>query len=257
MDADDARAARLHGLVERLGVDHAHERSFKLSGGRVLDRRFLVGVHKRQLGVRLGPWLEAIAEELAPPAPLLERLLVDLGAADVIHLGFEGDATGCVYKLYLEFLAHVATPDRPLFRALKWSPDRPGAGALASYTAHRRLALDQLLERIGAAAPVAADAIETLLRPAVRRVGTDALLLLDVAEDDGPRRSFDLNLYAARLTLEEVAGAVEALAAAHGVSPALLARTTDPLGAALLGHVSAGANRDGEAFATVYHGAPA
>lgn len=241
-----------------LGIEYGLERSFKLTRGRLLTQRFLAGFHKAQLGAQAHHVLAGWCRALHAPAPLQERLFVHLAEADLIHLGFEESASGCVYKLYLEFLGRVQSSEQPLFLACKWSPEVPAEAGFASYTAHRRLRRAELHARVAAMAPPGTlPALAAIVDRGADRCGADALLFLDVSEEGNQRRSFDLNLYPAQLTVDTLAEPLHDLARALAIPPLVLDAHLVTLRGQLAGHVSAGHARDGSPFATLYHGAGA
>ena len=130
--------------------------------------------------------------------------------------------------------------------AYKWTPGRPDSGAVTRYTWSPCRTLAEAEARMRCAdAGVIRAARASLLRsacfPASRPSPTQAeLLLMEVEEADNPRRSCDLNVYDAALTVGDVADLIDATARDFAVSAARVQRAFGAAEQSALGHLSAG-----------------
>jgi hypothetical protein len=200
------------------------------------------------LGADPAPGFGALCDRLGVPEGARARLRPHLGAATHLHLGAEGDNPASeVCKVYLEFAAPPVGDRTLVFVAAKWRVADPSGFRTTRYRRLDAAALDAWLATRGDPCGTALRALgaAALARDAAPRA-------LAVSDDGGPRRSVDINLYDAGLTVAAVAGPVAALFAAFGQrADGFL----DRAGTAVLGHVAAGDAAPGEGFATLYFGA--
>lgn len=260
-----ARAEHILAIPDRLGLDHAMERSYKVSQGQVQSRRFLVGVHKSQLGPDPGQFVSEVARELGMPPALEQNLRDRQASANMVHLGFEEGPNGALYKAYLEFgsrLKEVPPPEDPmlLFLGFKWNPDRADQFHITRYELWPFLSQSAIHERIdrhcgydamGVSGPFARGVVDT----AFERCGPDEVLYLEVTEEGNSRASFDINVYRAGLNLEDMHQSIISLGRGYGIEGADRGIPMDFVLTGRLGHISAGIGRDGRSFVSIYHGA--
>jgi hypothetical protein len=83
------------------------------------------------------------------------------------------------------------------------------------------------------------------------------LFLMEVADADNPRRSYDLNVYRAELRLGDIADLVGAVAEDFAIPPPQVRALLERSGTLALGHLSGGRGRDGGEFVTLYYGVEA
>jgi hypothetical protein len=268
--AEDHGAERLGCVVAALGVPHGFERSIKLRDGVVQPNRCLLTIAKAS-GARPDALVDAW-RALAMPAPLLERARARLADADLVHFGYEQETDDrSFYKVYLEFRDRFEpvpspAPDGrdpfPLHLAFKWNPRDAGEAVEGRYLCYGPLdsgAILRRLARVYAQQPrrTTWDLTCGLLATAARRVDARDLLYLDVEEAGTARRSFDLKLYPAGLSMAAVASSSAALSAHFGIAAGILDTALAPHRSARLGHVSGGMDRRGRDFFTVYFGVEA
>jgi hypothetical protein len=261
-DAEVPQGARaMHELVRRLVPSFGLERSFKLSPGRVRDDRVIFGLRRALL--ERDALLDACSA-LRMPQDYVSQVDAALEQANTVGFGYEGDDAGGVYKVYLEFWdalrARLQREPRnleptTLFLGFKW-PARGGPGALARYTCYPLLPVAGIAERLralydGAEASPSCEAALAILEFATRRIGDDSFVYVEAAEDGNPRKSFDLNLYKARLSVRELKAPLAALAEHFAIEPAATAGVLAT--ERQLGHLSGGRGRDGRDFLTVYY----
>lgn len=261
-EADVPPGARpLLAAARRLAPGFGFEKSFKMSAAGVAGERAIFGLRAR--GLDRAALLEA-CRSLGMPAASLPQFEQHLGLANTVGFGFEGDAAGGVYKVYLEFWdrlrERLAAEPRNLSPALlflgfKWPASGAGGSAVARYTCQPLLSVRGILARLEALYDGRTDApslaaARAILELAASRVGADSFVYVEAAEEGNPRASFDLNLYKARLRLADLRPALEPLGRAYGVDAGDILRDS---AARPFGHLSGGRGRRGEDFLTAYY----
>lgn len=232
------------------------ERSFKMQDRVLLTQRFLLGIHGERLAP---PQLHELLHRLALPQAFHRPFLDALSFTSFLHFGYEGAHDGDVYKLYQEYRQQAAGPGGEpvlLYTGYKWDPREPERRSVSQYRLHRALDLPAMQSRITALLPDRSDltAVCTdLLQGAARHCNPAELVYVEVTEEGNPRRSCDINLYAADLKLADCLPVLRRAGAGFGIASATLEDHLHPLGDAALGHISLGTARDGQAFFTVYY----
>lgn len=226
------------------------EQSFKLFDGALLANRFLAGINRARLSVAE---LDRICVRLGMPAPLLEAMRAEAKRATTVHFGYEEGVTSSIFKVYLEFAGDLHG-SRPvlLHSAMKWDVQHPERATRGRYTCIPGAAPADIVLRVrDIARGPSRDACERILAVAFER--SFALMYLDVSETENERRSFDINLHAAQLRVAEVQQPLLDACERYGVPLARLDALFARIGATRLAHISAGTNRDGQDFLTVYY----
>ena len=253
------QADHLRQLVEKLGVAYGFERSIKLRHGSLQTDRFLMTVAKNTLGADAPARVFELCRELRISAQFLEAVEEHLGGADIVHFGFEADTPErCFYKCYLEFQKRGDAPQL-LHLAFKWNARDNTDQVIARYMLYPRLEHASILRRI---APMYAreprreawDVTCRLLSAAGRRAPAEELMYLEVEEDGTGRRSFDLNLYRAGLTIADLDESVDPLSRHFGVDAPAFRALLAPDRARPLGHIAGGVDRHERDFLTIYFG---
>ncbi len=248
-------AAILYGLIRSLPLQ-GFERSFKMQAGELKSERFLVGLGRTSLPFEE---FEFMALRMGAPAHFRDAMKRRFDAANFVHIGFEQGTNGSTYKLYLEFPDRTAQTSEqlPLYLGYKWNPQDNLHHAISTYTRPKSLDLQALLKRVDATyagvAPEINRIAADIIRAAVTRVRTDALLFVEVCEEGTPRKSFDINLYATGLRLSDIGPMLEDMRRHCGIDKAAFFRLMERVADDLLGHISGGIDRSGNAFLTAYH----
>ncbi|WP_269930473.1 hypothetical protein [Aminobacter sp. HY435] len=249
-----------------MNVPFGLERSIKLGVGVINEDRFLAIMHKSSLGVDPMARLAWVAGKLGMPEAMLNVLASRIADADIVQFGYEGGVAG-VYKVYLEFPADVravrvagaarAARDVLVHLAVKWRALAPHEAAISRYVwpaeARGVAAIDARLAGQANRESPSGQAARAIVEHARYRCEDDRIFFLDVSEDGSPRRSFDVNVYAAGLAVHEVEPALRGLARAYGLDSEM-ERMLMRLGPVSLGHISGGRARHGQDFATLYFG---
>jgi hypothetical protein len=264
-DADAPADARpLLALVRGLGVGFGFERSFKMSPGRVRSDRLILGVRSRLTDAAS---LAGVCRGIGMPEAPIAQFEASLPEANTVGFGFEGDERGGVYKVYLEFWDRLwqrlqrdprdLSPDL-LFLGFKWQAGG-GTATVARYTCHPLLTLGGIRQRLEALYEARTDSLSleathAILDLAGRRLARgDSFVYVEAEEEGNPRKSFDLNLYKARLPVDALQPALAALGERYAIPAALLAQTLAPAAGTPFGHLSGGLGREGRDFLTVYY----
>ena len=239
---------------------YGREDSFKISRAGLVAGRFLLGV--RTGGLTAQAVLD-IARGIGMPESFRAPFLAHLGDADVALFGIEDGKNGLVYKAYLEFWHQVrrqvvAGSREPTLMNLgfKWSADDSSRNVVARYTCYPMLDLAGVLRRIraiydGQAGPPSCGAALELVQVAAR--SNAAPIYLEVGEEGTARRSYDINLYRANLTLADIEPVLLQAAARYALPQGRFAAFYSQLRKRLFGHLSGGFSRDGSDFLTVYY----
>jgi hypothetical protein len=250
--------------VRGLGTGFGFEKSFKMSTAGILEERVILGVRAALADPQA---LLGVCRAVGMP-PEYEALFAQaLPEANTVGYGYEGDGRGGgMHKAYLEFWDRLSqrvrreprnTSPAELFLGFKWDATDPTRRALARYTCHPLLTvrgIDRRLETLyeGGRTP-SLQAAREILALAARRVAGDSFVYVEAAEEGNPRRSFDLNFYKARLRLDDLMPALQALCGGYGTGHEALDRIAAQAGARPFGHLSGGLGRDGKDFLTVYY----
>ena len=257
-----AGARRMLALVQGLNVGFGFEKSFKMGEASLLADRVILGVRTALAGK--GPLL-GVCRGIGMPDGHLQQFEAMLGQANTVGFGFEGGPAGGVYKVYLEFWDGLVQRLRSepgnvqpalLFLGFKWAAKGPAKAAVARYTCHPLLSVAGIARRLDALYEGRSDgpslrATHDILQLAARRVGNDSFVYVEAAEEGNPRKSFDLNLYKARLRVDELRPMLSPLAQRYAIDG--LDNVYGEAGALRFGHLSGGLGRDGRDFLTVYY----
>ncbi|HEX5093543.1 MAG TPA: hypothetical protein VFV84_12735, partial [Burkholderiales bacterium] len=251
-----ARDAAAHGqrLLDRiiaLGIDYGREDSFKMSAGRLLADRFLIGLRARELSTRS---ILDVAAGIGMPEPLVSALLAQLPRADVVLFGMEDGDAGLIYKAYLEFWEEIrrtvratgSTAPALMNLGFKWQADGVAKPVVSRYTCYPMLDLAGILARVrrihaGHEDQPSGGAARSLIERAAARGAP--FIYLEVGEEGTPRSSYDINLYRANLTLAEVEPIVRETARRYALPEDRFLAFYSGIRARPLGHLSGGVGR--------------
>jgi hypothetical protein len=261
-------ASDLIDLVRALKAPYGLERSVKIVPGALMEDRFLISLHRSALGAAADT-LTQMGRALGLPPDFAGAIAQAQGEADVVHFGHEGGSEHAIYKIYLEYASRVRRAQAQnagdpvlVYRAYKWMPGAQGPRAVTHYTwlpCRDRNAIAARLRTLAppAEAPRALGCGLDLLARAAARTDARHLFLMEVEEPGNPRLSYDINVYRAELHLRDIADLVEAAATDFAVPQPQVRALLERCGALALGHLSAGRDRDGDEFVTLYYGVEA
>lgn len=257
------QAAQLFGLVDGLRVPYRHERSFRLAHQSLQANRVLLSVGRAQLGDAAAGRLLGICERLGLPPAMRGQVEEHWARSRAVHFGFESDGARSLYKVYFERAdaddaARRAPAGTPvlLHLAWKWDAALPAHCVTTRYEWIPRLGVAEMRERMARAcgAGPLLEAAQSVLELAAARVDPARLQYLEVGEEGNARRSCDLNLYDAGLTVRDAQAPLARLREHFALRAGQYQALYDQVRARTFGHFACGLHRDGAPFATVYYG---
>jgi Protein of unknown function (DUF3467) len=248
----------LLGLVRDLGVPHGFEYSFKMCEGLLLADRFLITMTKASLGKDYRRRVIELCTKLRAPASFLEAMDGSISEAHMLHFGFEASETGGMHKVYLEFPLSALTEPTLLHTSYKWDPLRSESHTIGAYVRYPLLSYEETTERVrdllaGCRKPGAFEIADEFLRLAMPRL-KNSFHYLEVTEEGTPRRSFDVNLYSASLTMGDIRPLLLRLAARYSLSIEEFSARLDTVEKTRFGHLTGGIDREGRDFFTIHFG---
>jgi hypothetical protein len=258
----------LFRLMKDLNVELGLERSFKISQKALLHNRFLLGTSKSALGQEPRARILDICERMDMPKDFFETCRENLSDANYVHFGFEENERTCIYKVYVEFYEKIEREIKKqpnqfgpllLYLGYKWDASDNAKGTVTRYDWYRLLSVDEIVARFshildphrhGRLLEIASGIVSL----ASARVPSHDILYLEVSEENNPRVSFDINLYKANLTLEELYPFLMNMCLHYSIPSEEFHMFYDRVKNKTFGHLSGGIGRDGNDFLTVYYG---
>jgi hypothetical protein len=262
------KAGLLFHLVKNLNTEYGFERSFKISEKTLLGNRFLFTMSKHAIGQNPHEAILNICRKMDMPKKLLEVFHGNLPSANYVHFGFEEDEKSYIYKAYLEFwtdweneIGKKSNPSEPFLVHLgfKWDVSEPTRCVLTRYTCYPFLSVENILERLskvfyGDRYRTPFEIAKGIVTLASTRISHERILYIEAEEENNPRRSFDMNMYGAKIPLEELYPLLMDMCQHYSIPAAEFDILYDQFKAKLFGHLSGGIDREGKDFLTVYYG---
>lgn len=265
-DGAGEKAALLLRLVSELGVPFQHERSFRMTREALHANRFLLSVDRKGITGDARARVLDIGQRLHMPEAARVEAVARFDTATCVHFGFEGDAGRVVVKLYLERAVPPEEARRARQRgepallhvAFKWEPDS-GSHVTTEYLWHPSLSATEIAARLEqhvycGSEKGSREIAQAVLEVAAGRVRAEELQYLEVQEPGNGRRSFDLNLYNARLLVKDVQRELYGMRERYGIRPGQFQALYDQIKGKVLGHLAGGVHRDGRDFFNLYYG---
>ncbi len=244
----------LLSLANELRVELGSERSFKVFKGIILTDRFLLSA---PAGAVPREKILDVCRRLGLPDPFWAPLLQNLPDAKFVHFGFEDNEKSSVYKVYLEL--HFKSRHYPflIYMGFKWDTADTARHALARYTCYPSFITKDIMEKLSLAfagpdAEEAAAIAQGIVGAAVKVA--PEIFYVETTEDGNPRKSFDMNLYDAALTLGSIEPLLMRMGDHYGLPREQFAAFIDGVRAKRLGHLTGGIDREGRDFFTVHFG---
>jgi hypothetical protein len=256
---------QLIAAVAGLGAPFRFERSFRLSPAGLSPDRFLMSVTKEAIPNSPEESIAGICRDLQMPDPMLEEAIRELADAEFVHWGLEDDPEQRICKVYLEYPIPkvVFDPDHgplQLHLAFKWNPCKPSQAVRTCYQLYPHLELSQIQDRLkqiytcGNSSPSLSIA-DSILKKTAERLPSREIQYLEVNEASNPRRSFDLNLYDAELTIADLRAEIVQMANRFSQDTDKINAFVDQIRHFPAGHLAGGTHRNGSDFFNVYYGA--
>lgn len=258
------QAALPFTLLEQLEIPCGYERSFKISPGKLLANRYLLGISRADTTPEI---LKEICLGLKMPESLLARFQENLPGANLVFLGFEDNQETASYRVYLEYWDKICgeikqapqkTHPRLMFLGYKWDIQHPERQAISEYTCYPLLSTSEIVERITGFYQTAKEAstarcVRNIIDRAAEQAADSVFIYLEVSEAGSRRASYDLNLYKSGLRLDDINDFLIQLQQRYKIKEAAFSRLLSLAGPKRLGHISGGITGEGEDFVTFYY----
>ncbi|MCK9230539.1 MAG: DUF3467 domain-containing protein [Syntrophales bacterium] len=259
---------RLISLVDALGIHYGIEHSFKISPGTIRGDRLLLGLNRNDIRGDAAEEMMRLCRDLDMPHRFRKIYREHFDQSNVVLFGYEGDEKRETYKAYLEFggMFEKSARDFPevpesflLHLGFKWDAADNRKATLARYTCYPSLSGEGILNRVRrrfypGQEGGAFDILRAIVDKAAGAMNPQEFLYLEVSEENNPRSSYDINMYLANLTLEELYPLLRDACRSWKIPPESFHRLYDPMKQRIFGHVSGGLDREGREFLTFYYG---
>jgi hypothetical protein len=255
-------------LVEDLDIKFGYEKSFKIFENTLLANRFLLGFKKKRIRQEAHERILDICRRMDMPENLLQAYRGRLPDSNYLHFGFEENEKTCLCKAYLEFYDKVdeAMRSQPgnfdsflMHLGFKWDALDNSKYALTRYSWYPFLPVEVMLERLsnilsphefGALFGITKGIVEIALGV----VPPYDILYMEVDEENSLRKSFDINMYRARLPLSELQPWLEQMCRHYAIPSEEFQSLYEGVRDKTFGHIAGGIDREGRDFVTVYYG---
>jgi Protein of unknown function (DUF3467) len=262
------KAGLVRQLVEDLGIKFGYEKSFKIFENTLLANRFLLGFKKKRIRKEPHERILEICRRMNMPENLLQAYRGRLPDSNYLHFGFEENEKTCLCKAYLEFYDKVDETMRTkpgkcdsflMHLGFKWDALDNSRQTITRYTWYPLLPVDVMLERVSnLLGPQGSGALfeitKGIVEVALRVVPPYDVLYMEVDEENSLRKSFDINMYRARLPLSELQPWLEQMCRHYAVPSEEFQSLYEGVRDKTFGHIAGGIDREGRDFVTVYYG---
>ena len=257
----------LFQFLEDHQIRPAFESSCEFLERKLLGNRFLLGFEKRMIHQNPDGKILDICGKMNMPKDFLVALLENLPEAKIVGFGFGEEGETFIVKAYLEFgdrfyraiKTNRYKPEPYLSHlGFKWHADDSNKKALTKYTCFPGYSSQEILERLDDfykdknSSPL--EIIRGILTLAASRIGTEKFLYLDVKEENNPRLSFDINLYAANLQMKEIYSFLLEMCRYYSIPSEQFHNLYESMKTQIFGHLAGGVDREGRDFLTIYFG---
>jgi len=258
----------LFELIKTLKTEYALERSFKISEKTLIPNRLLFGIYTNRIKENQYEKLLDICQQINMPEDFLEIFEAKWHDSNAIGWAFEKIEDEIVYKVYLEFWDKWKRDvrDTPkgcdpfvVLLGFKWVASNRAKSSLARYTLHPHLTYEGMLERLSATYETDRhralfEIVRDFLGFASRKVPHDEIRYLEVTEENTPRKSFDINVYNAKLLLKQIYPLLQKIYQHYSIPAGEFHALYNLFRTKTVGHLSGGIGRDGKDFVTLYYG---
>jgi hypothetical protein len=256
-------------LIKTLNINYAFERSIKMFEKTLIGNRFMYGIHKKEIREKPHETILNLCRQANMPEEFYEVVRENLKDVEVTGWAVEEMDKSTTCKMYLDFMdkwkreVKATSVERDpflLYLGFKWDAMDNTKRGRARYTWYPSLPLESILERLANLLDrdIHGDLFEAakgLLESALRMVGYHDIVYVEVTEENSPRKSFDINLYGAKLLLKQVYPFLQRIYRHYSISDEDFHALYNPHRSLKFGHLSGGIDRRGKDFATLYFGA--
>lgn len=264
----EQEAGLILGLIKNLDLEVGFERSIKLLPDVVLANRFLT-VFRRDIGeVGMDKKILELCHGIDMPPDFLKAFKEYLTGANHVSFGFEEHEENCVYKAYLEFgnrykKIFQKTPEQPnpfiIYTGYKWDTKDNRRNAITQYKCFPAIPVEAIMERLSNSFYYGGkgDLLEItsgILDRTLKKIEPYEILYLEVEEEGNPRKSFDINIYRAKLTMEALYPLLLKIYEYFAIPSEIFYDIYSTIKDQIFGHLSWGIDREGRDFFTFYFG---
>jgi hypothetical protein len=250
------RASVPFAIAELWDIDCVYERSIKLAQGKLLANRYMIAFEASRLTrIQLADALKKLNIDARAQAEI-ESNLAD---TNLILIGFEEEATTANYKVYLELKTkRHPVEGRPQLKHLgyKWQIGCETEFRIAKYlwfpNVCRPIQIQQRTSEMLSHPRTAAAIFIDLVLDGIGDTNR-SIAYIESTEEGSLRRAFDLNLYELGLSIDRFTQPIQRMSETYSLNPAELQRWFEVVRGKQLGHVSAGIDRFGKDFVTLYY----
>lgn len=262
------KAGLVRRLVENLNIKFGYEKSFKIYENTLLANRFLLGFKKKRIRQEPHQRILDICRRMDMPENLLQEYRGRLQDSNYLHFGFEENEKTCLCKAYLEFYDKVEETMRTqpgqfdsflMHLGFKWDALDNSRQTITRYTWYPFLPVEVMLERVSSIlAPHGSGTLfeiaKGIVEIALKVVPPYDILYMEVDEENNPRKSFDINMYRARLPLRELKPCLSQMGRHYAIPSEEFSALYEGVQDKTFGHIAGGIDREGKDFVTVYYG---
>jgi len=247
------------------------EASFKLSWKSFLKIRFLIGVRSQNIKIDK---LKEICKKISMPDDYIIKLMQNFDNSNTVLFGFEESEKHCIYKVYLEFwnknydlvnkTKNTYKPKEPLLQYLgfKWDAFNNLQSIITKYYSFPYIPLQNVFKRIESILKNGPDSNEKILNYskaiinyALQRIDVikDPFIYLEVQDNKKLRKSFDINLYEAKIKIKDLKPYLYEIQKIFKISNSSYHSFLEQISSKMLGHFSGGFDKKGDLFLTFYY----
>ena len=218
-------------------------------------------VKTKQRAFTLPPGLADKKQEKERLLVSFEKILPDLS---FVHFGYEERENTCGYKIYGEYGSNrkaIPQMKAPFLIGLgfKWDVFQPERQVTTKYLCVPGLTQASMQARIEDTFQTKENAMlieasKDILKQSLEKIPLNDVIYLEVADGNGPRRSFDINVYDAGLRMKHIHQPIKKIFQHFSIPDSVYGSIYNPKNEYLFGHISGGVDRDGKAFVSIYGG---
>jgi len=263
MKITTANGRKLLQLVQGLNITYGLEHSFRIYPQTLLTDRYLLSLEQQYNSAKPDPLekLLGICAILNMPKHFIAPVRDEIDKINMIHLGYENNNGTTIYKFYMEHYPTESNTNNPdlLHLSFKWDPDNPETNAISRYWHHPNLEYSTIRDNISRLYDQFNDKTSLtlanqLLTLAEQRASHNDIMYLEVDEHNNSRKSFDINMYNAEMSLANIGTALISACASYNINSDDFNAFFEQIKQQEFGHISGGVDRNGNNFATIYYG---
>jgi hypothetical protein len=264
IDLAEDKANILFNALENFPLE-GNEASFKMSFHSFLKVRFLIGIRTSHITLQQ---LESICIQLKMPDDLWNKLKKVFSDANVVLFGFDEGETHCTYKIYAEFLEKNSSIIQQTennkhsliqYTGYKWDAFDPKKSVITHYYCYPFISTQTILKKIEKSyqqsdSQTLLNIVQSIVNLSLKRIFMkNPFMFLEVCDENSQRKSFDLNLYNAGITIGSIHQYLIALQEYFEISDQPFYSFLFRIKRKPFGHLSGGIDRNGIEFLSVYY----